>query len=110
MNFSKSNSEQNSNQIMKLTSIFSILFVSIFYMTIILTEDKGLANVKSISRVQVPISESSSTMVSDVEPKDLTVQSHESLDESKITMQSGTASSISNYINAWKLSKANSVF
>ena len=79
-------------------------------MAINLTEDKGVINVKSIPRAQVPTSESSLTMVSDVESKDLTIQSHKSLDESKITKQSGTSSFISNYINAWKLSEANSAF
>ncbi len=95
---------------MKLTSLFSILFISIFYIAITLAEDKGVVNVSSIPRAQVPTSESSSNLVSDVESKDLTIQSHESLDESKITKQSGIGSFISNYINAWKLSKANSVF
>jgi hypothetical protein len=48
------------------------------------------------------------TMVSDVESKGLTIQSDKSLDESKITKQSGKSSYISNYVNAWKLSEANS--
>ena len=78
------------------------------FMAIILTEDKRVVNEKSIPRSQVPTSESSSTMGDDVESKDLTIQSHKSLDESKITKQSGTSSSISNYVNAWKLSEANS--
>ena len=73
------------------------------FMAIILTEDKRVVDEKSIPRSQVP---TSSTMGDDVESKDLAIQSHKSLDESKITKQSGTSSSISNYVNAWELSKA----
>ena len=90
----------------KPTSIFSILFVSMFFMTTILTEDKGVINVKSIPKAQLPTPESSLAMVSDVESEDLAIPSHKSLDESKITEQSGTSSFISNYVNAWELSKA----
>lgn len=110
MNFRNINLQQNTNQMMKLTSLFSILFISIFCIAITLAEDKAVVNMSSIPRAQVPTSESSSNLVSDVESKDLTIQSHESLDETKTTKQSGTGSFISNYINAWKLSKANSVF
>jgi hypothetical protein len=110
MNFQNINSQQNTNQITKLASIFSILFVSMLYTAITLTEDKGVINVKSLPRAQVPTSESSLTMVSDVESKGLTIQSDKSLDESKITKQSGKSSYISNYVNAWKLSEANSAF
>lgn len=81
-----------------------------FCTAILLAQDKGVVNMKLIPGVKGPTPESSSTMVSDVESKDLTIKSHESLDEFKITKQSGTGSFISNYINAWKLSKANSVF
>ena len=76
----------------------------------ILTEDKGVINVIYTPRAQVPTSESPLTMVSDVESNDFTIQSHKSLDESKITKQSGTGFYVSNYINAWKLSEANSAF
>jgi len=108
MNFQNINSQQYTDQMPKLTSIFSILFVSMFIMTIILTDDKGGVNEKSIPRPQLPTSESSSTIRDDSESKDLIIPSHKYLDESKITKQSGTSSFISNYINAWKLSKANS--
>ena len=94
----------------KLASIFSILFVSMFSMAIISAEDKTVVNVKSKPRAQVEAIESSSTMGYEVDSKDLTTQSHESLDEYEITKQSGTGSFVSNYINAWKLSKASSVF
>jgi len=110
MNFRNINSQQNTNQVIKLASIFSIFFVSVFYMANILTEDKGDINVIYNPRAQVPTSQSSLTMVSDVESEDLAIQSDKSLDESKITKQSGTGSYVSNYINAWKLSKASSVF
>ena len=76
----------------------------------ILTEDKGVINVIYTPRAQVPTFESSLTIGDDVESNDLAIQSHKSLDESKITKQSGTSSFVSNYINAWKLSKASSVF
>ncbi len=92
----------------KLTLIFSILFVSLFIMTIILTDDKWGLNEKSILRLKLPTSESSSTIGDDFESKDLIIQSHKYLDESKITKQSGTSSFISNYIIAWKLNEANS--
>lgn len=108
MNFQNINSQQYTDQMPKLTSIFSILFVSMFIMTIILTDDKGDVNEKSIPKPQLPTSESSSTIGDDFESKDLTIPSHKYLDESKITKQSGTSYFISNYINAWKLSKANS--
>ena len=108
MNFRTTNSRQNTNQMIKLASIFSIFFLSVFYMAHILTEDKGVINVIYTPRAQVPTSESSLTMVSDIESKDLAIQSHKSLDESKITKQSGTSSHVSNYINAWKLNEANS--
>jgi hypothetical protein len=67
----------------KLTSIFSILFVSMFIMTIILTDDKWGLNEKSIPRPQLPTSESSSTIGDDFESKDLIIPSHKYLDESK---------------------------
>jgi hypothetical protein len=108
MNFQNINSQQYTDQMPKLTSIFSILFVSMFIITIILTDDKWGLNEKSIPRPQLPTSESSSTIGDDFESKDLIIPSHKYLDESKITKQSGTSSFISNYINAWKLSKANS--
>jgi ligand-binding sensor domain-containing protein len=110
MNFQNINSQQNTHQMMKLASIFSILFVSMFSMAIISAEDKGVVNVKSKPRAQVAAIESSLTMGDEVNSKDLTPQSDESLDEYEITKQSGTGSFISNYINAWKLSKAGSVF
>ena len=110
MNFRNINSQQNAHQMMKLVSIFSILFVSMFSMAIISAEDKAVVNVKSKPREQVPTIESPSTMGNGVDSKDLTTQSHESLDEYEITKQSGTGSFISNYINAWKLSNASSVF
>ena len=94
----------------KLASIFSIFFVSVFYMAHILTEDKGVINVIYTPRAQVPTSESSLTMVSDVGSEDLAIQSHKSLDESITPEQSGTSSYVSNYINAWKLNEANSAF
>lgn len=92
MSFQNINSQQDTNQMMKLTSIFSILFISVFFMTFILAEDKGVVNVKLIPTAQVPTSESLSTMVSEVKLKDLSIQSHESLDEPKITKQAGTGS------------------
>ena len=92
----------------KLTSIFSILFVSMFIMTIILTDDKWGLNKKSIPSPQLPTSESSSTIGDDFKSKDLIIPSHKYLDESKITKQSGTSSYVTNYINAWKLNEANS--
>ena len=110
MNFRNINSQQNTHQMTKLASIFSILFVSMFSMAIISAEDKTVVNVKSKPRAQVEAIESSSTMGSEVDSKDLATQSHESLDEYEITKQSGTGSFVSNYINAWKLSKASSVF
>ena len=110
MNFRNTNSRQNTNQMIKLASIFSIFFVSVFYMAHILTEDKGVIDVIYTPRAQVPTSELSSTMVSDVESEDLASQSDKSLDESKITEQSGTGYYVSNYINAWKLNEANSAF
>jgi hypothetical protein len=79
-------------------------------MTHILTEDKGVINAIYTPRAQVPTFESSLTIGDDVESKDLAIQSHKSLDESKITKQSGTSSYVSNYINAWKLNEANSAF
>jgi hypothetical protein len=110
MNFRNTNSRQNTNQVIKLASIFSIFFVSMFYMAHTLTEDKGDINVIYIPRAQVPTPESALTMVSDVETEDPAIQSDKSLDESKITEQSGTSSYISNHVNAWKLSEANSAF
>ena len=65
----------------KLASIFSILFVSMFSMAIISAEDKAVVNVKSKPRAQVEAIESSSTMGSEVDSKDLATQSPESLDE-----------------------------
>ena len=106
MNFRNINSQLYTDQMTKPTSIFSILFVSMFFMTTILTEDKSVVDEKSIQRPQLPTPESSSTLGDDVEPNDLAIQSHISLDESKITEQSGTSSFISNYVNAWELSKA----
>ncbi len=108
MNFQNINSQQYTDQMPKLTSIFSILFVSMFIMTIILTDDKWGLNEKSIPRPQLSTSESSSTIGDDFESKDLIIPSHKYLDESKITKQSGTSSFISNYIIAWKLNEANS--
>ena len=110
MNFQNINSPQNANQLIKLATIFSIFIVSVFYMAHILTEDKGVIDVIYTPRAQVPTSELSSTMVSDVESEDLASQSDKSLDESKITEQSGTGYYVSNYINAWKLNEANSAF
>jgi len=110
MKFQNINSQQYTDQMPKLTSIFSILFVSMFSMAIISAEDKTVVNVKSKPRAQVEAIESSSTMGSEVDSKDLTTKSHESLNEYEITKQSGTGSFVSNYINAWKLSKASSVF
>jgi hypothetical protein len=110
MNFRNINSQQNTHQMMKLASIFSILFVTMFSMAIISVEDKAVANVKSKPRAQVEAIESSATMGAEVDSKDPTTQSHESLDKYEITKQSGTGSFILNYINAWKLSKASSVF
>ena len=79
-------------------------------MTHILTEDKGVINAIYTPRAQVPTFESSLTIGDDVESKDLAIQPDKSLDESKITKQSGTSSYVSNYINAWKLNEANSAF
>ena len=101
MNFKIIELQPNANLIMKLTSIFSILFVSLFFITNILTEDNRAATVKALP---------SSTALYDTESKTLPIQSHSSLDESDIKMQSGMSSHVSNYINAWQLSKATTAF
>ncbi|HEX5186927.1 MAG TPA: hypothetical protein VFV86_08565, partial [Nitrososphaeraceae archaeon] len=75
MNFRNINSQQNTHQMMKRASIFSILFVSMFYMAIISAEDKAVVNVKSKPRAQVEAIESSATMGSEVDSKILTTQS-----------------------------------
>ncbi|MDN5868209.1 MAG: hypothetical protein L0H55_12540 [Candidatus Nitrosocosmicus sp.] len=110
MNFRNINSQQDTNQMMKLTSIFSIFFSTLIFVAIVITEDKGIVTLKSISSTPVTTSEPSLTAISDVKSKDLTIPSDSSSDESEIAKPSGTSSTVSNYINAWKLSKANLVF
>ena len=101
MNFKIIELQPNSNQIMKLISIFSIVFVSMFFIANILTEDNRVATVKALP---------SSTASYDTGSKTLPIQSHSSLDESDIKMQSGMSSHVSNYINAWQLSKVTTAF
>jgi hypothetical protein len=101
MNFKIIELQPNPNQIMKLTSIFSILFVSMFFIANILTEDNRAATVKDLS---------SSTTLYDPGSKTLPIQSDSSLDESDIKIQSGMSSHVSNYINAWQLSKVTTSF
>lgn len=71
-----------------------------FVITNILTEDNRVVTVKA----------SPSTTLSEIKPKDLSIQSHSSLDDSDIKIQSGISSHVSNYINAWQLSKVTSAF
>ena len=101
MNFKIIELQPNSNQIMKLTSIFSILFVSMFFIANMLTEDNRVVTVKALPP---------STTLDDTGSKTLPIQSHSSLDESDIKIQSGMSSHVSNYINAWQLSKVTSAF
>src|SRR5687768_9481844 len=107
MGFQNISSKQENNQMMKLTSLFSILFSTLILVAIIITEDKGIVTLKSISSIPVTTSEPSLTTVSDVQSKDLNIPSSEG---AEITKQQGTSSTVSNYINAWKLSKSNSAF
>ena len=101
MNFKIIDLQPNANQIMKVFSIFSILFVSLFFIANILTEDDRVATVNALP---------SSTTLSDTGSKTLAIQSHSSLDWSDIKMQSEMSSHVSNYINAWQLSKVTSAF
>ena len=101
MNFKIIELQPNSNQIMKLTSIFSILIVSVFIIANLLTEDSRVTALKALPP---------STTFYDTGSKTLPIQSHSSLDESDIKMQSGMSSHVSNYINAWQLSKVTSSF
>jgi hypothetical protein len=57
----------------------------------------------------VTVPEHTLTAVSENGLKSPVTYSHISTDESKTTKQSGTSSSISNYVNAWKLSRVTSV-
>src|SRR4029079_9786564 len=101
MNFKIIELQPNANQIMKLTSIFSILFVSLFFIANILTEDNRVTTMKALP---------SSTTLYDTGSNTLPIHSHSSLDESDIKTQSGMSSHVSNYINAWQLSKVTSAF
>lgn len=101
--------KNKSNQMVKLIPIFSILFVSLFFVAILLTGDKESVTAKSIAEAGPSSSEPSLTTVSEVVLNDQATYLHTSADESKTTKQSGTSSSISNYVNAWKLSKATPV-
>ena len=101
MNFKIIELQPNSNQIMKLTSIFSILFVSMFFIANMLTEDNMVVTVKALPP---------STTLDDTGSKTLPIQSDSSLHESDIKMQSEISSHVSNYINAWQLSKVTSAF
>jgi hypothetical protein len=96
------------NQIMKLTSIFSILFGSMFLIAINLSDDNRVVTVKALEPTQVIKSVPSSATLPDIKSKDSSIQSHSSFDESDVKIQSEMSSHVSNYINAWQLSKVTS--
>lgn len=103
------NNNNNSNQMMKILSIFSILFASVFIVVILFSEDKGVVTAKAMSNVPASVSEQSLTTAPGAESEDTTTKSYQSSDEPKITKQSAIGSSISNYVNAWKLTKVTPV-
>ena len=109
MNYQNIELKKNSNQMVKLVPIFSILFVSMFFVAIFIAGDKEAVIAKSNAEVPVLDAEHSLTAVSEIGIKDPVTYSHISTEEPKSIKQSGTGSSISNYVNAWKLSKATSV-
>lgn len=110
MNISSINTPQNSLHTLKLTSIFSTLFVSLIFVAIVFTEYKGDVTLKSVSSVLVTTSEPELTTVSDIKSKVLSPSLIPYSDKSGIAKQSGTSSSVSNYFNAWKLSKVAPTF
>lgn len=105
MKYQNQTTNQNSNQMIKLVSIFSVLFASAFFVTFLLSENKDILSAKAMIEVPAPSHETSMTTVSESGLKDPATYSHISAEEPKTTKQSGTSSSISNYVNAWKLSK-----
>jgi len=109
MKYQNQHSNNHSSQITKLIAIFSILFASVFFIAILLSEDKGLVTAKAMPGVSVPVPESSLVTVSEEESEDTVTYTDISTDEPETTKQSGTSSSISNYVNAWKLSKVTPV-
>lgn len=110
MNIPSINLEPNCLHTLKLTSIFSTFFVSLIIVAIVFTDDKEDVTLKSVSSTPVTTSEPALTTVTDVKSKDLTPSLIQSSDKSEIAKQSGTSSSVSNYFNAWKLSKVTPAF
>ena len=110
MNLRIIDQQPHANQTMKLTIIFSILFVSMFLIAIVMTEDNRVVTVKAIPSTQIIKTMPSSTTLSAIQNKDPSIQSHSSSDEVDIKMQSGISSHVSNFINAWQLSKVTSAF
>ena len=109
MKYQNHHSKYSNNQITNLVAIFSVLFASVFVVAIILSEHKGVDIAKATVVVSTSSPEPSLTSVTDDGLKDIAAYSHVSTGESKTTKLSGTSSSISNYINAWKLIKVTPV-
>jgi hypothetical protein len=99
------NFKTSTNKTFRLTSIFSIFFVTLFLVTIALTDEKESTNAKTFTSLPTTASEMPDTTMNGVEPQDTSIQTNHDSQQPEIAKQTGTGSSISNYVNAWKLSK-----
>lgn len=105
MNDQDFNFQNNKNKTRGLTSIFSIIFVSLFFVTIALSQEKETVSDKSMTSVSLLTSESIITPINVANQQTMAIQINHGLKSSEIIEPTGTSSSISNYVNAWKLSK-----
>lgn len=94
----------------RLAIMFSILFVSLIFVTMMLTQEKVFVNGESSNTPFTKSFEHSNMTVSLSESINAHSQKDVESGHSKVKDQSGTSSSISNYVNAWRLSKVTPAF
>ncbi|HET6589854.1 MAG TPA: hypothetical protein VFG45_06805 [Candidatus Nitrosocosmicus sp.] len=105
MNIQTINFKTSTNKTFRLTSIFSIFFVTLFLVATALTDEKENTNAKTFSSLPIEASDMPVTTMNGIEPQVVSIQTTHDSQQPGIAKQTGTGSSISNYVNAWKLSK-----
>lgn len=76
-----------------------------FFVAIALTDEKEIAYDTPLAALPLSLSESSVSAATAVEQGEAVIQINRDSQQFGISEQTGTSSSVSNYVNAWKLSK-----
>jgi len=105
MNYLTINFKKSTNRKLGLPTILSIFLFPLFFAAIALPDEKEIVNGMPFTYEHISQSKSSTITITTDEPQDESSKINNDFQQAKIREQTGTSSFISNYVNAWKLSK-----